>query len=77
MLLECTFVRQKPTEQHLVLREAIHLIRKAKPRRALLTHFYPEWDGVDFGKEVELRSPMCEVIQAEDGLTLQLTMENG
>jgi len=77
MLLECAFVHEKPNEKHLILREAIHLIRKAKPRRAMLTHFYPEWDDVDFEKEVELLSPMCEVIQAEDGLTLQLTMDNG
>jgi len=77
MLLECAFVHQKPNKKHLILSEAIHLIRKAKPRRAMLTHFYPEWDDVDFEKEVELLSPMCEVIQAEDGLTLQLTMDNG
>ena len=48
----------------LELAEAIFLIRKAKPRRALLTHFYPEWDGVDFEKEVSKFEPRCEVIEA-------------
>jgi len=71
MLLECTFVREKPSQKHLVLREAIHLINQARPRRAMLTHFYPEWDNVDFEKEVAAQSPMCEVVQAEDGLTLE------
>lgn len=70
MLLECSFVHEKPNKKHLVLREAVHLIRKAKPRRAMLTHFYPEWDNVDFQKEVDRLSPMCKVLQAEDGMRL-------
>jgi ribonuclease BN (tRNA processing enzyme) len=74
MLLECSFVHEKPNDKHLLLREAIHLIRKAKPRRAMLTHFYPEWDNFDFSKEVDRLSPMCEVLQAEDGM--QLRIEN-
>lgn len=71
MLIECSFVHKKPSDKHLVLKEAIHLIRKAKPRRAMLTHFYPEWDQVDFAKEVQVLSPMCEVLQAEDGLEVR------
>ncbi|HTH50345.1 MAG TPA: ribonuclease Z [Pyrinomonadaceae bacterium] len=73
MLLECAFVHHKPNKKHLTLPEAIHLIRKAKPTRAMLTHFYPEWDDVDFNKEVDLLSPMCEVTQAEDGMTFEIT----
>jgi len=72
LVLECTFLKEKPKETHLVLSEAIYLIRKAQPRRAMLTHFYPEWDSVDFRQEVEALSPMCEVIQAEDGLMLEI-----
>jgi len=72
LILECTFFKDKPKDTHLVLSEAIYLIRKAKPKRAMLTHFYPEWDAVDFKQEVEKLSPMCEVIQAEDGLTLEI-----
>jgi ribonuclease BN (tRNA processing enzyme) len=72
MMIECTFIREKPSEKHLVLHEAIHLIRKAKPRRAMLTHFHPEWDGVDFQREVEMLSPMCEILQAEDGLEIEV-----
>ncbi|MBV9241556.1 MAG: ribonuclease Z [Acidobacteria bacterium] len=73
MLIECSFVHEKPNEKHLVLSEAIHLIRKAKARRAMLTHFYPEWDEIDFQKEVERLSPMCAVRQAEDGLVVEIT----
>ena len=50
----------------------MHLIRKAKPKRAMLTHFYPEWDAVNFDEEVAKFSPMCEVIEATDGLELIL-----
>ncbi len=66
-ILECSFVRNKPVEKHLELAEAIHLIRKARPQRAMLTHFYPEWDDVDFETEVGRSEPMCEVIEAVDG----------
>jgi ribonuclease BN (tRNA processing enzyme) len=73
LLLECTFFKEKPKQSHLILTEAIHLIRKAKPKRAMLTHFYPEWDEVDFDEEVGTLSPMCEVIQARDGLIIEIS----
>lgn len=69
-ILECSFVKDKPAQKHLELAEAIHLIRKAKPKRAMLTHFYPEWDDVDFEDELAKFSPMCEVIEGADGLRL-------
>ena len=70
LLMECSFVKDKPVEKHLELVEAVHLIRRAEPRRAMLTHFYPEWDEVDFTAEVgRLRSGM-EIIEAVDGLKI-------
>lgn len=71
-VLECTFVRDKPVKKHLELAEAMHLIRKAKPKRAMLTHFYPEWDDVDFEKEVAKFDPLCEVLEAQDGLAVTI-----
>lgn len=71
-ILECSFVKNKPVEKHLELAEAIYLIRKAKPKRAMLTHFYPEWDEVDFNEETKKFEPMCEVIEAVDGLRVEL-----
>jgi ribonuclease BN (tRNA processing enzyme) len=72
LLMECSFPKRKETEIHLELAEAMHLVRRAKPARAMLTHFYAMWDDVDFAAEVELFSPGCEVLQAEDGMTVEI-----
>lgn len=72
LILECSFVKNKPVEKHIELAEAIYLIRKAKPKRAMLTHFYPEWDEVDFKEELKKFEPMCDVIEAVDGLTVDI-----
>lgn len=69
---ECSFVKNKPVESHLELAEAMHLARYAKPKRMMLTHFYPEWDEIDFQTEVAKFSPLCEVIEAADGLQIDL-----
>ncbi len=69
---ECSFVKNKPVEAHLELAEAMHLARYAKPKKMLLTHFYPEWDELDFQKEVAKFTPRCEVVEARDGLELIL-----
>ena len=73
LLIECSFIRNKPVEIHLNLAEAIHLIRRAEPMRAVLTHFYPEWDIVDFEKEIKDVGPGVEVLQAFDGMQLDIT----
>ena len=70
LILECSYPKDKPVEKHLELAEAMCLIRKAKPKRAVLTHLYPEWDDVDFDVEVAKFEPFCEVIRATDGLIL-------
>jgi ribonuclease BN (tRNA processing enzyme) len=72
LVMECSFFKNKPVEKHLELAEAIHLIRFAAPKRAILSHLYPEWDAVDFEREVARFSPPCEVIQANDGLKIEL-----
>ncbi len=72
-VLECSFFADKPVETHLELSEAMRLIRYAKPKLAVLVHLYPEWDAIDFEKEVKKFSPQCEVIQARDGLRLEIT----
>ncbi len=71
-LLECSFVKNKPVEWHLELAEAMYLIRKAEPQKAMLTHLYPEWDDIDLAAEVRKFSPACEVLEAIDGLRLEL-----
>ncbi|MCY7374372.1 MAG: MBL fold metallo-hydrolase [Pyrinomonadaceae bacterium] len=72
LVLECSFFENKPVETHLDLSEAMYLIRYAKPKRAVLTHLYPEWDAVDLAAEVTKFSPPCEIIEARDGGTLEI-----
>ncbi len=69
-ILEGTFVRNKPKLKHLELAEAIYLIRKSKCKRAMLTHFYPEWDDVDLKEETAKIDPSIRIIEAVDGLLL-------
>jgi ribonuclease Z len=71
-LTECSFVKEKPVEIHIELAEAMFLIRKAEPKRAVLTHLYGQWDNVDFREEVDRFEPNCEVIEAKDGLTIEI-----
>jgi len=71
-ILECTFIKDKPARKHLELSEAIFLIRQAAPGRAMLTHFYPDWDDVDFESEIAKHEPLCEVIEARDGLRIEI-----
>jgi ribonuclease BN (tRNA processing enzyme) len=72
LLMECSFVRDKPVGMHLELAEAMHIVRKARPKRVMLTHLYPQWDDVDFQTEVTAFQPFCEVIKAEDGLRMSI-----
>ncbi len=73
LVMECSFFKNKPVEQHLELSEVMFLIRYAKPKRVVLTHLYPEWDALDFQKEIAKFSPACEIIEARDGLGLEIT----
>jgi ribonuclease BN (tRNA processing enzyme) len=68
LVLECSFFKDKQSEKHLNLDEAMYIIRHARPKRAMLTHFYAEWDALDFAAEIARFSPPCEVLEARDGL---------
>ena len=72
-ITESSYFKDKPVDKHLELAEAMYLIGRAKPKRAMITHFYAEWDEVDFAKEVGRFDPGCEVIEAVDGLRLDLS----
>jgi ribonuclease BN (tRNA processing enzyme) len=71
-VMECSFVKNKPVEKHLELAEAMFLTSYAKPKKAMLTHFYAEWDTVDLQAEVKKFEPPCEIIEAQDGLKLEI-----
>ncbi len=71
-VMECSFVKNKPVESHLELADAMYLTRYSKAKKVILTHLYPEWDEVNLDEEVEKFSPMCEVIEAKDGLQINV-----
>ena len=70
-LMECSFFRVKPVKLHLDLSEAMGLARLSGARRVMLSHLYPEWDGVDLPAEAA-RLWDGETIEARDGLRLDL-----
>ena len=73
LLMECSFVKDKPVEIHLELAEAVQIVRRAEPGKTILTHLYPEWDKVDFDEEVKKFSPGFEIVEAFDGMRLDIS----
>jgi ribonuclease BN (tRNA processing enzyme) len=71
LLMECSFRRNKPVQKHLELEDAMRIARACEPRRLVLTHLYPEWDGVDLAAEARALWS-GETIEARDGLRLEI-----
>jgi ribonuclease BN (tRNA processing enzyme) len=74
LMMECSFWRNKPVETHLELKDAMRLAQMATPRKVLLSHLYPEWDGVDISAEAKKLWP-GETIGATDGLRLNIGLK--
>ena len=60
LLIECSFIKEKPVAIHLNLADIEQIARFAKPKKIVLTHLYPEWD--DAGDAI-------------DGLALELAFD--
>src|SRR5262245_52486985 len=71
LLMECSFRRNKPIQKHLELAEAMRVARDCAPRKLVLTHLYPEWDGVDLAAAAQPLWP-GETIEAKDGLRIKI-----
>lgn len=71
LLMECSFFRDKPVELHLELSEAMRLAERSGARRVMLSHLYPEWDGLDLVAEAK-KFWRGEIIEARDGLRLKI-----
>ena len=71
LIIDCSFRQNKPVRNHLDLDEAMRLASLASSRKVLLTHLYPEWDGVEIETEAKKLWP-GEVVAAKDGLRLDL-----
>jgi ribonuclease Z len=74
LLMECSFLQDKPTPKHLELAEAMRLAHIAKPECLVLTHLYPEWDGVDLESKARELWP-GKTIAAFDGLRIEVRQE--
>lgn len=72
LLIECSYVRDKQQKKHLELAEVMHIVRKAQPKRTVLTHLYPEWDEIDLNDEIGRFETDAVVIQAFDGLSIDI-----
>jgi ribonuclease BN (tRNA processing enzyme) len=71
LILECSFHHEKPTPNHLELAEAMRIAKIAEPLNLMLTHLYPEWDGVNLEAAAgALWSG--KIIAAQDGLRLEI-----
>jgi len=71
LLLECSFWRNKPTPKHLEFDEAMRLAQLTQPHKLILTHLYPEWDGVDLESKAGELWP-GKTIAAYDGLRVEI-----
>ena len=71
LLIECSFRRAKPIQNHLELTEAMDIVRRAAPRKVVLTHLYPEWDDINLAAEARALWS-GETVAAADGLVLEI-----
>ncbi len=71
LLMECSFRRNKPIQKHLELADAMRVAQDCSPEKLVLTHLYPEWDGIDLAAEARALWP-GETIEAKDGLRVEV-----
>ena len=71
VLIECSFIADKPVQTHLNLADIEQIARFAKPRKIVLTHLYPEWDDQIAPAEIG----GIETCLAFDGLRLVVSGE--
>ena len=71
LLMECSFRRNKPVAKHLELADAMRLAHQCAPAKLVLTHLYPEWDGIDLAAEARTLWS-GETIEAKDGLKVEI-----
>jgi len=64
LVVECAFPARKVTG-HLNLEALLRIVRQANPRRVILSHLYPEWEGYD----TPLAPPL---VLGEDGMEIDL-----
>jgi ribonuclease BN (tRNA processing enzyme) len=66
-LLECSYPAGRETRKHLNAETAAQVAREAGVQRLVLTHFYPQCDGVDLAGQVRAAGYGGELFLAADG----------
>lgn len=70
LLAECSFVERSPVKIHLKASDIRSIAERAAPKRIVLTHFYPEWDGQE-EKALKMLAGL-NVELAFDGMRLKI-----
>jgi ribonuclease BN (tRNA processing enzyme) len=70
LLIECSFMADKPVKIHLNLDDIDQIARFAKPRKIVLTHLYPEWDEGSSPRPTDIGGIETQV--AFDGMKLDI-----
>ena len=65
-------MKEKPVEIHLNLADIEQIARFAKPKKIVLTHLYPEWDG----HEGPAKIGRIETHLAFDGMTVEIGQDS-
>lgn len=69
LIIECSAPDAYKIEGHLTPKDVSRIVNKARPKRVVLTHIYPEADEIDIVDEIRL-SVDAEIIKAEDMMEL-------
>jgi len=72
LLIECSFINDKPVQIHLNLADIEQIARFAKPNKIVLTHLYPEWDDQSAPAEIG----GIETQLAFDGMTVEMGQDS-
>lgn len=67
LIIEASFRHRSPVATHLTLPDALAIVEASGARRAMLTHFYSEWDEFDIETEARSEAPELVVLEAQDG----------
>ncbi|MGE0787901.1 MAG: MBL fold metallo-hydrolase [Sandaracinaceae bacterium] len=76
-LLECSYPADRETKRHLNARTAAEVAVAAGVQDLVLTHFYPECDGVDIAAQVRAAGYAQRLRLAEDGDRFELGSREG
>ena len=71
LVLECSLPNEMPGYDHLTPKDCAMVAKRAKPKKLLLTHFYPMVEETDIKKEVG-KEFKGEIILAEDLMELEV-----